>query len=116
MRGAAAAAAVEGVAAAGSADIKVQVKMPAAAEAPPQAPPQARTQATLTSIGAEPQTQLILFGGYALNIGTVNDTWRCTVSVDASSMPVAAWEKLESTGEAPRRRRPRRPPARRPPR
>uniref|UniRef100_A0A7S2IDL6 Uncharacterized protein n=1 Tax=Haptolina brevifila TaxID=156173 RepID=A0A7S2IDL6_9EUKA len=64
-------------------------------------PPAPRTQASLTSIGSEPQSQLILFGGYALNIGCVNDLWRCTIGLDASSMPVPTWEKLEPSGTTP---------------
>jgi len=64
-------------------------------------PPAPRTQPTLTSIGAEPQSALILFAGYALNIGCVNDLWRCVISLDASSMPVPTWEKLEPSGTAP---------------
>lgn len=64
-------------------------------------PPPARTQATLTSYGAEPQTQLLLFAGFVLNVGCVNDLWRVTISLDAASMPVPSWEQLEASGEAP---------------
>jgi len=64
-------------------------------------PPAPRTQATLTSIGSEPQSMLILFAGYALNIGCVNDLWKCTIGLDASSMPVPSWEKLEPSGTTP---------------
>ena len=64
-------------------------------------PPAPRTQSTLTAIGAEPQTSLILFAGYALNIGCVNDVWKCTISLDEASLPVPAWAKLETTGTAP---------------
>ena len=51
--------------------------------------PPARTQATLTSYGAEPQTQLP-FAGFVLNVGCVNDLWRVTISLDAASMPCRA--------------------------
>ena len=64
-------------------------------------PPPARTQATLTSIGAEPQESLILFAGFVLNVGCENDLWKCTVGLDAASMPVPTWEKLEASGEVP---------------
>ena len=63
-------------------------------------PPPARTQATLTSYGAEPQTQLLLFAGFVLNVGCVNDLWRVTISLDAASMPVPSWEQLLSLGAA----------------
>ncbi len=68
------------------------------AQGPPPAP---RTQASLTSIGAEPQTTLILFGGFALNIGCVNDVWKCVISLDLASMPVPNWSKLDPAGEPP---------------
>ena len=64
-------------------------------------PPAARTQATLTSIGAEPQSELLLFGGFALNIGCMNDVWKCTITLDLASMPVPHWIQLETTGTAP---------------
>jgi hypothetical protein len=64
-------------------------------------PPDPRTQATFTSYGPEPQTQLLLFAGFVLNIGCVNDLWRCTIGLDALSMPVPTWEKLDPTGEPP---------------
>ena len=64
-------------------------------------PPPARTQATLSSFGAEPQTQMLLFAGFVLNVGCVNDLWRVTISLDAASMPVAAWEQLEASGTPP---------------
>lgn len=65
-------------------------------------PPPARTQPTLTSIGAnEAQTQLILFGGFALNIGPVNDLWRVTILLDDASIPYPSWEALQPAGEPP---------------
>ena len=68
-------------------------------------PPAPRTQSTLTSIGVEPQTMLILFGGYALNIGCMQDLWRCTMTMDPiASVPVPVWEELEGSGTPPCKR------------
>ena len=72
---------------------------PAHATAAPAPAP--RTQSSLTSIGAEPQSVLILFGGFALNIGCVNDLWRCTITLDLASMPVPNWTQLEHAGTPP---------------
>jgi len=67
-------------------------------------PPAPRTQTTLTSIGTEPQKAAILFAGFALNIGCVNDVWRCTIGLDAASMPFPTWEKIETSGTTPEAR------------
>ena len=66
-------------------------------------PPAPRTQASLTSIGEEDkQTTLILFGGFALNIGCVNDAWKCVVEIDpVTTFPVPRWTKLECSGTTP---------------
>jgi hypothetical protein len=66
--------------------------------------PRARTQSTLTSIGDEPQTTVILFGGYVLNIGPENDLWQCVVGLDLSSMPVPSWTQLQPEGSPPEKR------------
>ena len=64
--------------------------------------PAPRTQHTLTTIGDEPQSTLLLFGGFALNIGCVNDLWRCRIDIDPDAgMPAPSWEQLEPTGEPP---------------
>ncbi len=63
--------------------------------------PPAMTQATLTTIGVEPQTTAILFGGYVLNNKETNAVWQLVVTLDISSMPVPNWTQLEPTGEAP---------------
>ena len=77
------------------------VQLPDAPEEGGGPPPPPRTQTTLTSIGAEPQEVLILIAGFALNIGCMNDVWRCTISLDAASMPVPTWEELSPAGTAP---------------
>ena len=47
--------------------------------------PGPRTQSTLKSIGAEPQTRMLLFGGYVLNKTEQNDLW----AVGARALPLA---------------------------
>jgi len=64
-------------------------------------PPAPRTQHSMTSIGADPQTTLILFGGFALNIGCMNDVWKCVIGMDLASMPVPNWSPIEMSGEPP---------------
>ena len=67
--------------------------------------PSERTQASLVSIGVEPQTALLLFAGYVLNVGEANDLWRSEISADPNtSMPVANHEQLEASGELPPKR------------
>jgi len=77
-------------------------------------PPAPRTQASLTSIGEEDkQTTLILFGGFALNIGCVNDAWKCVVEIDPDHVSGAQMDEagvlrhdalptLRSLGHVPR--------------
>lgn len=60
--------------------------------------PHERTQSTLTSIS---DSQLILIGGFLLNIGAGNDVHRCTITLDDSSMPICAWEACHPSGEPP---------------
>lgn len=57
-----------------------------------------RTQMSLTAISA---TQLVLFGGFILNIGCANDVERVTIEMDDNSMPIASWEKCSPAGTAP---------------
>jgi len=64
-------------------------------------PPAQRTQSTLTSVGEEPQEVLLLFAGFVLNVGCVNDLWKVTISLDLASMPVPSWEQLEPSGTPP---------------
>jgi len=64
-------------------------------------PPPPRTQHPLTSLGVEPQSALVLFGGFALNIGCMNDVWHCVITLDLASMPVPNWSQLHCSGEPP---------------
>ena len=49
----------------------------------------------------EPTTHLIMFGGYAENVGEVDETWR--LEMDAAEGPVK-WSLLEVAGEPPAKR------------
>ncbi|KAL3916327.1 MAG: hypothetical protein SGPRY_006868 [Prymnesium sp.] len=61
-----------------------------------------RTQSTLVSIGVEPQSSALLFGGYVLNVGESNDLWLTEISLDSNtSSPVAANTKIEAEGTPP---------------
>ena len=75
--------------------------LPEASEEQIGPPPAPRTQHSFTSIGTEPQSILVVFGGFALNIGCVNDLWTCTIGLDLASMPVPTWKQLEHVGEPP---------------
>ena len=44
--------------------------------------PAARTQMSLNAVGAEPQTRLMLFGGYVLNRAEQNDVWECQLTTE----------------------------------
>ena len=43
--------------------------------------PAPRTQTSLNSIGPEPQTRALLFGGYVMNRAEQNDLWACDIEV-----------------------------------
>ena len=65
--------------------------------------PAARTQMTLNSLGAEPQTRLVLFGGYVLNRAEQNDVWECEMTTDVGEV-FANWNACDCAGEPPKPR------------
>jgi len=65
-------------------------------------PPPPRTQHTLTAVSAEdPNSPLFLFAGFVMNVGCANDLWKLSIGLDANSLPVPTWERLEAAGECP---------------
>ena len=62
--------------------------------------PAPRTQTSLNSIGPEPQTRALLFGGYVMNRAEQNDLWACDIEVEVGEAN-ATWNACESAGEPP---------------
>lgn len=61
-----------------------------------------RTQCSIVSLGVEPQTSTLVFGGYVLNVGEANDLWQSDISLDPNtSMPVAVHTKISADGKPP---------------
>jgi len=65
--------------------------------------PAARTQMCLNSLGAEPQSRLILFGGYVLNRAEQNDVWAGEMTTDVGEV-FTNWHLCECAGEPPAER------------
>lgn len=60
-----------------------------------------RTQATIVSIGTEPQSAVLIFGGYVINVGAQNDLWKGTMGVDELASPTCAFQAVEADGTPP---------------
>ena len=65
--------------------------------------PAARTQMSLNAVGAEPQTRLMLFGGYVLNRAEQNDVWECQLTTEDGEF-FTNWSACDCAGEPPKPR------------
>ena len=65
--------------------------------------PAARTQMSLNAVGAEPQTRLMLFGGYVLNRAEQNDVWECQLTTEEGEF-FTNWSACDCAGEPPKPR------------